>query len=165
MNWIPVSHLLLLVLVLFVTSLKADDAFNQRSTPPPSPVIKSPLIDQLVWDNVKLIERTQLLEQTLHRTLEALSNKLGQPFDDIINSLHVVPTGSESRRTGRSTDKIVIPEVVNSYSLPSNNTNSQESMLSILIKFYTGQFIVFMEIMFKIYFIFKMEMPWHLRVT
>ena len=98
------------------------------STPPPPPPPKKdnnfPSVEQLLWDNVKLIERTQLLEQTLYRTLEALSFKLGHPFDDIIDSLHSGRSGAASRR---SADKIV-PDVINSYSVSSLNvTTTQES--------------------------------------
>ena len=36
----------------------------------------------------KMCERSKWLEETLKQTLEALSLKLGQPFDDIRNSFH-----------------------------------------------------------------------------
>ena len=148
MKWIPVSQLLLAMFVFIChMSMATSDASNQSSpdfsfsserpaeaalnlpTPPPPPPPKKdnsfPSVEQLLWDNVKLIERTQLLEQTLYRTLEALSFKLGDPFDDIIDSLHSGRSGAASRR---SADKIV-PDVINSYSMPSLNvTNTQESM-------------------------------------
>ena len=146
MKWVPVSQLLLAMLV-FIShmSMATSDASNQSSpdfsfsserpeaalnppTPPPSPPPKKdnsfPSVEQLLWDNVKLIERSQLLEQTLYRTLEALSFKLGDPFDDIIDFLHSGRSGAASRR---SADKIV-PDVINSYSMPSLNvTNTQKS--------------------------------------
>jgi len=127
MNWNTVFQVFLVIFsVLFVgiDSLFVQDAKDDGS-PPRSP--RSVDESARMCDNAKLSERTQLLEQALKRTLDALSVKLGHhPFDDIISSLQ---GHTESSR--RSADKVVVSEIITylDSSATLNGTSSQESML------------------------------------
>lgn len=128
MNWIQVFLFfpLFVFLLLFTASLKAeptpetqlqDDSLEKS---PPAASVKSPIL----CDNAALTERTQLLEQALHRTLEALSVKLGhQPFDDIISSLIQGQTNDESASRHSSAEKVIQSQTVSADSSELNSTS------------------------------------------
>ena len=128
MNWTTVFQVFLFIFsVLFggIDSLFVVQDAKDDGSPPRSPrSVESPSI----YDNAKLSERTQLLEQALQRTLEALSVKLGHhPFEDIISFLQ----GQTESSRRRSADKIVISEIITNLdsSATLNGTSSQESMV------------------------------------